>query len=181
LHPEANIIPSTLEGCLVKICDTMSYIGRDIEDAITMGIIQRKQIPSTVLGNTNREILSVLAADIIAQSYHKEYIALSKHIYDALHVLRKFNFEQIYFHPKLKVESSKIEYSFQILFEWLLEDLQSRLETSYLWQHFLHKRSEFYLGNTSQVQMVIDYIAGMTDQFFIATLQRIIVPSEIHL
>lgn len=180
-HPDANIMPGTLEGCLVKLCDTMSYIGRDIEDAISLGILTREDVPQTCLGKTNREILGFLAADVIRHSYDKEFIAISDESFEALRVLRRFNFKHIYVHPKLKVESSKIKLSYRILFEWLLEDLQSYKEKSYLWKHYLHKRSEKYLSQTNAVQMVIDYIAGMTDSFFVRTLEKVIVPSKIEL
>lgn len=179
--PNCNILPATLEGCLVKICDTMSYVGKDIEDAINLGVITRDQIPKTILGNTNRDILSALAANIIKHSYDQDYIAFSEEAFMALKTLRKFNFENIYIHPKLKGESKKIHRSYRILFEWLLENLQQESENSYLWHHFLKKRNEKYLQETSQVQMVIDYIAGMTDNFFIRTLEKIIVPKKIIL
>lgn len=180
-HPEANIMPGTLEGCLVKLCDTMSYLGRDIEDAISIGILDRDNIPKTHLGITNREILSTLAADIIHHSYNKAYIAISEKSYEALQIIRQFNFKHIYTHPKLKVESSKIKIGYRILFCWLLEDMKEDLNQSYLWEHFLHKRSEKYLLSTTPVQMVVDYIAGMTDNFFVKTLEKIFVPSKIHL
>ncbi len=180
-QPDYNILPGTLEGCLVKLCDTMSYLGRDIEDAINLGILQRSEVPKTFLGTTNREILGVLAADIIRHSYNKEYIAISEEAYEALRTLRRFNFQRIYVHPKLKIESSKIKYSYRILFECLLNDLKDQKEQSYLWTHFVHKRSEKYISNTNPIQMVIDYIAGMTDNFFVRTLEKIFVPSKIQL
>lgn len=180
-QPDGNLLPGTLEGCLVKLCDTMSYLGRDLEDAINLGFIHREEIPKTFLGTTNREILGVLAADMIRHSYDKKYIAISEEAYEALRILRRFNFQHIYIHPKLKVESSKIKSSYRILFEYLLNNLKEQAEQSYLWKHFLHKRSETYLSNTSPVQMVIDYIAGMTDNFFVRTLENVFVPSKIQL
>lgn len=179
--PDFNIMPGTLEGCLVKLCDTMSYLGRDIEDAFSLGILHPEEVPKTILGTRNREILSVLAADIIRNSYDKDYIAISNEAYEALRTLRKFNFQHIYSHPKLKIESSKIKKGFQLLFEWLLEDYKELKEQSYLWIQFLQKRSEKYLSQTSDVQMVIDYIAGMTDSFFIRTLEKVFIPSKIQL
>lgn len=180
-HPDQNILPGTLEGCLVKLCDTMSYIGRDIEDAINLGILKRADVPQTFLGTSNREILGVLAADMIHNSYDKDYIAVSEEAFEALRLLRRFNFQHIYVHPKLKVESSKIKSSYRILFEWLLTDLEDQKEQSYLWHHFLCKRDDNYLAQTSAVQMVIDYIAGMTDNFFVRTLEKIFVPAKIQL
>lgn len=180
-QPECNILPTTLEGCLVKLCDTMSYLGRDMEDAIDLGILQRDEVPQTFLGTTNRKILGVLAADMIRQSYDKGYIAISEEAYEALRTLRRFNFQHIYMHPKLKIESTKIKQGYRILFEWLLNNLKEHQEQSYLWQHFLHKRGEKYLSQTSTVQMVVDYIAGMTDNFFVRTLEKIFIPSKIQL
>lgn len=181
LDPDIQLMPGTLEGCLVKLCDTMSYIGRDIEDAIQLGILRREEIPKTILGITNREILSVLAADIIRHSYHKDYIAISDEAYEGLRQLRRFNFQFIYCHPRLKVESSKIKSSYRILFEWLLKDWQEHEKDSYLWTHYLYKKSERYLQETRTVQTVIDYIAGMTDNFFVRTLEKIFMPRKIEL
>ncbi len=178
--PELNIMPTTLEGCLVKLCDTLSYIGQDIEDAINLGILSRADVPKTILGTSNREILGYLSGDIIRHSYEKDYIAVSEEAYEALKTLRRFNFKNIYSHPKLKVESPKIKLSYQILFDWLLEDLNMHQERSYIRQHFTHNKSEKYT-ETTPVQMVVDYIAGMTDSFFVRTLEKIIVPKKIEL
>ncbi len=181
LHPDSNILPGTLEGCLVKLCDTMSYIGRDIEDAINLGIIKREDIPKTHLGVTNRDILGTLAGDIIQNSYEQDFIAISDAAFEALRTLRRFNFQHIYHHPALKVESAKIKSSFRILFEWLLNDFQDKQQESYLWSHFVRKRFSSYQSQTSSVQMVIDYIAGMTDSYFVRTLEKILIPSKIEL
>lgn len=176
-----NIIPGTLEGCLVKLCDTMSYLGKDIEDAINIGIISRTDVPKTFLGNTNREILSVLARDVITHSYEKDYIAMSEEAYQALKVLRKFNFEHIYIHPKLKVESTKIKRSYRFLFELLLQDLEKSKENSHVWKNYSEKKSDAYKNQTLPVQMVVDYISGMTDSFFVRTLENLAIPKRIEL
>lgn len=181
VNPNANISPGTLEGCLVKLCDTMSYLGKDIEDAIQLGLLEREQVPQTILGTTNSEILNVLAYDLIENSYGKEYICMSMKICEALRVIRKFNFENIYFHPRLKSESAKIQRSYRILFESLFEDYTSNGHKSYLWSHFLWDRPKDYLESTSPVRMIIDYIAGMTDSYFVKTLEKFILPERIDL
>ncbi len=180
-NPEFNIIPATLEGCLVKICDTMSYLGRDIEDAINLGILERKQVPNTLLGNTNGKILTTLAQDIIKNSYGQNYVAISPEVLEALKVLRRFNFENIYQHPKLKIESQKIKRSYRILFEFLLSDYRLKKMQSVLAKQFLKNKSEKYLREASEVQMVIDYISGMTDSYFVRSLERLIVPRLIEI
>lgn len=179
--PEQNIMPATLEGCLVKLCDTMSYVGKDIEDAISLGILSRNLVPKTILGTTNREILSALARDVIKMSYEQDYIAISQEAFEALKVLRNFNFEHIYVHPRLKVESSKIKYSYRILFELLFEDLEKLKEGSYIWKNFTASKDDHYKNSTNHVQMVVDYISGMTDNFFVRTLEKLTVPRRIEL
>ncbi|MBS4167960.1 HD domain-containing protein [Parachlamydia sp. AcF125] len=179
--PDFNIIPGTMEGCLVKLCDTISYLGRDIEDAIQLKILDRKMVPKTILGTSNGEILSFVARDIIKNSYGKDYIALSEEVFEALKLLRQFNFKHIYVHPLLKVESKKIQRSYRILLETLLNDHQKNRENSHLWSHFLHNKTESYRSQFSEIQQIFDYIAGMTDNYFVRTLQQLIVPMPIEL
>lgn len=180
-HPEENVMPGTLEGCLVKLGDTISYLGKDIEDAINLGIIDREEVPETILGSSNRVILGCLAADIIRHSYGKDYIALSDKAFEALQTLRQFNFKRIYRHPKLKVESAKIKSSYRFLFEWLLENYKECGRESYLWSNFLRNKTGAYIHETPPVQLVIDYISGMTDNFFVRTLEKIMIPRKIEL
>lgn len=180
-NPDYNIIPATLEGCLVKLCDTMSYIGKDIEDAISIGILKRENVPETILGKNNSQILSYLAKDIIAMSYKQDFIALSEQAYEAISILRKFNFENIYMHPKLKIESAKIKRSYRLLFEILLEDLEMNKEKSYVFTNFIASKSELYKKDLKPQKAIVDYISGMTDNFFIRTLEKLTIPKKIEL
>ncbi len=159
----------------------MSYLGRDLEDAISIKILSRADIPSSILGSSNREILATVARDIIEQSYEQDYIAVSSAVFEGMLNLRAFNFDKIYNHPKLKVESKKIERSYRYLFTGLLEEHEKQKEKSYLSQHYLKNKSEKYLAETNAVQKVIDYISGMTDSFFVRTLERFLVPRQIDL
>ncbi|ADI38788.1 Deoxyguanosinetriphosphate triphosphohydrolase-like protein [Waddlia chondrophila 2032/99] len=179
-YPEETIIPATLEGCLVKLCDTMSYLGKDIEDAINLGIIERRDVPETLLGKSNREILKALACDIISNSFEKNYIAISDEAFEALKILRVFNFERIYQDPSLKKESAKVKRSYRILFEYLLQDFERQQENSYLWKNFLENKPEAYLKESSPIQKTADFIAGMTDSYFIRTLEKVFVPTRIE-
>mgnify|MGYP002627207829 CR=1 FL=1 len=73
----SKIRPMTLEGCVVRISDVIAYIGRDIEDAITLGLLEREEIPIDiveVLGNNNSEIINSIVLDIVENSYDKNEI-----------------------------------------------------------------------------------------------------------
>ena len=91
--------PMTLEGCVVRISDVISYIGKDIEDAIMMNILEPTEVPASlmnILGNNNGDIVTTLVLDIIKNSMNKPYITMSKEIMQALNDLQKFNYENIY-------------------------------------------------------------------------------------
>ncbi|MGD8663726.1 MAG: HD domain-containing protein, partial [Desulfobacterales bacterium] len=70
--PKTALLPMTLEGCLVRMADTISYIGRDIEDAIRLKLIHRSDLPResvSLLGDTNGTIVFNLVTDIICNSH----------------------------------------------------------------------------------------------------------------
>ena len=69
--PQLPLMPGTTEGCVVRLADTIAYIGRDIEDAIILGLITRDEIPQTckkILGDTNGTIIYTLVTDLIGNS-----------------------------------------------------------------------------------------------------------------
>lgn len=176
-----SITPATLEGALVKISDTISYVGRDFEDAISIKLIRREDLPDLEAGKTNKEWLTYFARDIIRESHSKKVIAMSPKAFDILKTMRKFNFEKIYKNPQLKTESVKIQTTYKILFNYLLEDLKLNGDKSFIFSHYLHNKSKKYLESSNDVEKVIDYISGMTDNYFIRTFQNIIMPKRIEI
>ena len=161
-----KIIPMTLEGCVVRISDIIGYIGRDLEDAIRLGMVKQEDIPKTItkyLGNTNTSIVNTLVLDIINNSLGKNYLKISDDIFKALQELIKFNYKHIYIpsHTKKQVE----EYSkmFNDLFIYYKDNIKDKTNSIYL--NFLKDKSKEYLKNTNDNRKVIDYIAGMTDKY----------------
>jgi dGTPase len=170
VSPETALIPMTLEGCVVRMADTISYIGRDIEDAIRLNIIKRDAIPNHIvrlLGNTNGTIVYRLVTDVIQQSYKKEYIAFSPVISDALKSLKDFNLEHIYLNPKIKSNYKNIRRLFELLFDRYLKDIRRGNRSSVIFSAFLKDKSRRYTEEHKPEEIVRDFIAGMTDQFFI--------------
>ena len=97
--PQLSLKPMTLEGCVVRLADTISYIGRDLEDAITLNLVQREELPAPVtqrLGRTNGAIVYSLVADLITHSFEKNYVGYSPEVGQALKNLKAFNYERIY-------------------------------------------------------------------------------------
>ena len=162
--------PMTLEGCVVRISDIIGYIGRDIEDAIIMGKIKREDIPddiSSVLGTTNGEIINTIILDIINNSMNKPYIMLSEDVYKALFLLKKFNYEHIYKVAMSKKDQEYYRTGMNKIYDRYLNDIKTNNTDSVIYKVFLDNQSEEYLKNTNDKRKVIDFIAGMTDDYFI--------------
>ena len=166
--------PMTLEGCVVRISDIIGYIGRDIEDAITLGAIKREDIPkeiSEVLGTTNKEIINTIILDVIKESMDKPYIKMSEDVYKALFALKKFNYENIYNKSMTKEEYEYYRQGMNILYSDYLKAVETKDETSQIYKMFLNYQSEKYNKETNDKRKVIDFIAGMTDDLFMAELE----------
>ena len=168
--PDMQLIPMTLEGCVVRMADTISYIGRDLEDAMRLKVIKRSDIPEDIvkiLGNTNGTIVYNLVTDIIENSFQKSYIAFSPEISDALKSLKDFNLEYIYMNSKIKTSRERIKELFEILFERYLNDVKNENHSSVIFTRFLKDMSYDYIENHSKEEIVRDFIAGMTDKYFL--------------
>ena len=169
--PRADLTPMTLEGCVVRIADTIAYIGRDIEDAIRLNLIDRSEMPRTsveCLGNTNGTIVFNLVTDIIQTSFKKHYVAFSSGVSDALKGLKEFNLARIYHNPRIKKYSSNINKLFGFLFEQYLSEIKEKNTTSPIFRQFLNGMSPAYIETHSAAEVVRDFIAGMTDEYFLS-------------
>jgi dGTPase len=174
---DKRIRAMTLEGCVVRISDVIAYIGRDIEDAIVLGIIKREDIPESitkVLGNTNSKIIDSLVKDLIEHSYGKPYLEFSDMVFTALKELMDFNYQKIYNNPiKSDTEERSIKL-FRMLYEKYLEDLQN--ERGFIYEEYYKKMSQAYTEGNSYGKIVVDFIAGMTDNFFIEQFEDNFLP-----
>ncbi len=162
--------PMTLEGCVVRMADTISYIGRDLEDGIRLGLITRDMIPDTcrnLLGTTNGTIVFNLVTDLIAASLDQPFIGFSSEIADALETLKSFNYRHIYKNPAIKRHLGTIETIYGHLFHQYLTDLEKANQSSVIFTQFLAGMSGTYQTTHSPAQIVRDFIAGMTDSYFI--------------
>ena len=166
--------PMTLEGCVVRISDVIGYIGRDIEDAIMIGKIKREELPKNivdVLGCTNKEIINTIILDIINNSMDKPYIKMSDEVYQALFDLKKFNYEHIYQYSLTKKEKDYYKEGMNRIYRHYLEDLDNHNPNSIIY-HFVNTQDQEYLDHTSHKRMVIDFIAGMTDEMFLREIEQ---------
>ncbi len=171
--------PMTLEGCVMRISDVIAYVGRDIEDAIELKLIQRKDIPKGIvelLGNNNRSIINSLITDLVENSYGKDYLEFSNSVFGVLQDLKRWNEQNIYNNEKKKVQDGKISKMFNIVLDTCLEDLNTNTNRSRI-KEFTEKMDPSYIRNNhNYARIVADYVSGMTDDYLLNTFKEIIMP-----
>lgn len=153
-------LPVTLEGQVVKISDRIAYLCHDLDDSLRAGLLQIEELPSEVvdvLGAKPRDMITIMVVDII-NTYLKnnQQIKMSKKVADAVHVFRNFMFERIYNSTILEEERQEAE-------EIIIKLYEAYLKTpDKLPEEFLNRVDKWGLS-----QVVVDYIAGLTDHYAI--------------
>jgi dGTPase len=192
---DRTLLPTSIEGCIVRFSDKVAYLGRDIEDALMAKLIKNNDIPAnvrTALGKKNGEIINTLVLDIINSSGDADCIRFSDSRYQLVNELKDFNYERIYGH---KILATYIKYAKRIihaLFDYL-GDIYSKHGNNYdsyveeetaLAKNFgayLKKMQQFYEKETLEKPgaVLMDYIAGMTDDYALTCMREISMPKPI--
>ncbi len=181
--PELSLKPMTLEGCVVRLADTISYIGRDLEDAITLSLVKREELPAEVtsrLGHTNGAIVYGLVTDLLRHSFEKNYVGYSPEVGALLKQLKEFNYQRIYNNPRIKDQTAKIEALCQHLFQRFLEDLDQDHRDSLIFKDFLAPLDPAYRESHQPAEIVRDFLASMTDAYFLRTSQELFFPQPLR-
>lgn len=185
-----ELIPSTMEGCVVRICDMIAYLGKDRQDAFKTDILDSEAVfTETELGKYNAAIINNLSVNIIENSYGKDYICMDEKYYKALSQIKAENYELIYGSKRVKEIEKKLHPMFGELYRKLKQDLLENRTASPIFTHhldFIEEHGKFYRESnyretTSADQTVIDYIASMTDDYFIELYQYLFPKSKIQL
>lgn len=186
----ATLRPSTLEGCVVRISDMISYLGKDRQDALDRGIIDSIDVfDGDIIGRDNARMINNLTVDIINNSYGRDHIAMSQLVFDDLKRAKAQNYEKIYLNEGVIADSGNIvEEMFSEMFEKLHSDCVSGNENSPLFKHHVNNlvsksktiKPKDYLIEDSH-QIIVDYMASMTDSYFIALYSYLFPKSEKHI
>ncbi len=166
-------LPYSLEACIVRLVDKIAYVGRDIEDAVRVKLMNMQDIDKNIrneLGNTNGEIINTLVIDLVENSYEKDCIQLSKEKGEALEKLINENVRLIYKADKITRYEKIAQTTIEGLFVSLLNSLEDfeKLKNSdnkvyrMFYNYIIDKD---YDQNESDAQKAIDFLAGMTDSF----------------
>ena len=189
-----NHMPSTYEGCIVRLSDKIAYLGRDIEDAIKADLITIEDIPQEVreeLGEKNGEIINTLTLDLISHSKDKDFIGFSNEKFTLLSQLRRFNYARIYDNEQMRQRKETIvkciadlfDYFHRIFkqykFDYAAYEKEGK-QTAHNFANYMKSMQRVYGQDESQLDDIIsDFVAGMTDSYALDVMEDVILPTSI--
>ena len=170
LNHQTSLMPSTLEGKIVRLSDKIAYINHDIDDAIRAQVLREEDIPKEyreILGFDTRERLNTLIHDTIRNSYGKDKVEMTPEIAEAMRELRTLMFRSVYNNPVAKKEERKA---------------RTMLQEMYLYysrhpEQMSREYQKLIAEGENRERVVCDYISGMTDQYAMAKFKEIFIPS----
>ena len=175
----------TLEGCVMRISDIIAYLGKDRHDAEKSKVITPEEFQNGELGKINAEIVNNLVVNIIEESYGKDRICLDKEHFAALKTAKNENYERIYKNEEVKKADETLKLMARELYEKLLADLKNGVKSSPVFTHHIEYLNKPYYHRampyeeTEKNQIIVDYIASMTDDYFI-DLYKYLLPNGKH-
>ena len=169
-----KLMPATLEGAVMRICDIIAYLGKDRQDAARMNLVEEDTYSHTRIGSINAEIINNLVVNIIENSYGKPYIQLDRAHFEALKTAKAENYHRIY---ENEATRAKLDLTAKPMmgeiYDQMLSDLRLGKKNSPIFRHHIdyvnqsHYRRDIPYERSEPNQIVVDYIASMTDDYFI--------------
>lgn len=146
-HYPNEYAPYTWEGCVIKIADKISYLGRDIEDAITLGILDNhlQELYDLLNYNSsdhklnNSNIINYLVTDLSENSSPEKGLCFSDKAFDLINKIKDFNYKNIYFSDRIKPSNN--------FFKLVLNEIYDKLKNCFEEENTLNniqKLKKFY-------------------------------------
>ena len=193
--------PYTWEGCVVKIADKIAYLGRDIQDAITLGILDKHLTELYEILNMSKDekinntiIINYLIYDLCENSNEIDGLKFSDKAFEFMNKLKEFNCKYIYLDERLKPSTEYFKLILNTIFETLKRYYEEKERITVIYPNILNdfekwlklfwnkerldicsNKSIFDVDNkTNFYQAIIYYISGMTDNYAIDMFNKII-------
>ena len=183
--------PYTYEGCVVKMADKIAYLSRDIEDAIALNLLDSNKVDELLLeikklwpnitSLDNGTLVHYFIMDVCENSNVEDGISLSSSAFDLMKLLMKFNYDNIYLIERLKIFDNYVSMMIQSIFDVLNHCTDYNTLTYPLLKKYYLKWVEEYDGSLynyndqkDRIKSILDFIAGMTDQFLIRVFNELI-------
>jgi len=161
-------MPSTLEGCVIRVADRIAYVNHDFDDAIRAGVIRETDVPAEIacaLGSRHGQRINTLILDLINESEKRGEISFSPHIDFVFNTFREFMFKSVYLNTKVKGEERKVLGILQGIYNYYI---QTPGELPEFYRSIMKK--------DGLNRAVCDYVSGMTDTYAIYTYEKLFIP-----
>ncbi len=168
------LVPNTLEGCVVRVSDIIAYVGKDRQDAERAGIRRDE-------GDYNARFINNIVVNLVENSFGKDYLKMEDKYFHLLSGGKRDNYESIYGLPELSGRYDReVRPLFEQLYDYLLADLAN--DGGLVRRHhinYVNRRRRYYGADepyektTPPDDIVTDYIASMTDDYFIDLCARL--------
>lgn len=176
-----HLRPMTLEGCVVRVADIIAYVGKDRQDAIRAGLLSEQDFEDGMGGAYNAWALSAFVVDIVEHSLHAGKIVMSEAGFSEMRRAKRENYEKIYGAAEVNGDfSSDVAGLFEELYCHEYEALEAGDESAAIFAHHIlptERRLSFYgkryAWQEDLDQTVVDFISAMTDDYFIATCEKL--------
>ena len=190
-----GLIPATYEGAVVRFSDSIAYLGRDYEDAKRLGILKGLELPRIVrerLGESNSSIINTLVNDLIEGADAERGIGFSDDIFEAVSAFSEFNYKYIYRSEILngytryftRLINLIVNYLEEIYSSYALDEKGYLSEKNMLaagfYNHIREMQMLYIEKEGSDKRMIIDYVAGMTDNFCLDCANEILKPEHLN-
>lgn len=177
-----TLIPSTLEGCVVRISDIIAYIGKDRQDAGRAKLYFEGDIESL-----NGEIINNIIVSLVENSYGKPYLKIAEKEYAKIQKVKDENYTKIYKSKLVQKKYESLEPIFRNIYQNMLEELLKHNRKSLVYDHhidYIKNRRVKYIEHKNYEeeepnQIIVDYIASMTDDYLI-DLHQYLYPNSPH-
>ncbi len=168
---------NTLEGEVCKLADVVAYINHDIDDAIRAGIITEGNLPLSairVLSLERSQRIHAMVCDIIDYSWTARgdntiegspKIGMSPEVLEATDTLREFLFDKVYNVKSAEKEAARAREVVRLLY-------------NYFSSHEDSLPTEYRTYSDEKERRVVDYIAGMTDQYALRMAEELALPED---
>lgn len=181
-----RLMPCTLEGAVVRISDIIAYLGKDRQDAARIGRLDESSYHNTLIGSINAEIINNLVVNIIENSYGKPYIRLDEAHFKAMQTAKAENYARIYKNAAAMSKlADTVKPMMADIYDQMLQDFRQGRRNSPIFTHHIdYVNHTYYSRDTAYEteapdQIVVDYIASMTDDYLIE-LHRYLFPNSPH-
>ena len=172
----------------MRISDIIAYLGKDRQDAERAHLIKNECFKDETIGIYNAEIINNLIVNIVENSYGKPYIKMDDEHFEALKNAKDENYQLIYNNDIVSRELNQTAKPMMAeIYEKMLEDFTNNNLSSPIFTHHIeyvnqaHYKRDVPYEKTEANQIVVDYIASMTNDYFIDLYHHLFPESKLKI